>query len=98
MMISEETLNLEIDHLENSKINCQIITCQFDKHQLSALITKNLGKFSKRSISSQQECEETSPGEEVKARNDEGYIEWKTGLKETNSRRMKQQGKHREQD
>ena len=77
MMISEETLCLEMDHLENSKINCQIITCQAPA---ICIDHQNLGKVSKRSISSQQECEETSLVEEVKTRNDEGYLEWKNWM------------------
>ena len=56
-MKSEEIISLEMDHLEHSKTDCQITTCQVDKHQLSALITKNLEKISWRSVSSQQECD-----------------------------------------
>ena len=46
-----------MDHLEHSKTDCQIETCQVDKHQLSALINKNLKKVSWKGSSSKQECE-----------------------------------------
>ena len=95
IMKSVEIISLEMDHLENNKINCKIITCQVDKKQLSALIIKKLGK-----ISSQQECDKhqppsppvspqdekveqspkTSIEEEVNTRNDEGYLEWKNWM------------------
>ena len=99
-MKSEEIISLEMDHLEHSKTDCQIKACQVAKHQLSALITKNLEKVSWKSFSSQQECDKQQPQsppashqeenveEEVNTRNDEGFLEWKNWMERDNLQKV----------